>query len=238
MVERVEGIILNTMDFKDQHKILYLLTNEKKTSLLVQRAKRFKEGLMNETQRLTRVSFSYKEGNLDKATMIEALDYYSEIKENIKKMAVAEYVLEVIYRDIHDDFNTDLLYKLVVSFLEELKVRDDIKVLLLEFRIKMLYFLGIQPNFKMCAHCGTTNDLVGLSLKLGSMECINHTSKDNIGIYSTNIIKLLYQDKTLKITIEDEDVINYISNQIDEYYSYHLTGEIKSISMLRKLGLY
>ena len=40
------------------------------------------------------------------------------------------------------------------------------------------------------------------------MECINHESSDNIGLTATKIINLLYNDKTLNITIDDETVID------------------------------
>jgi DNA repair protein RecO len=134
--------------------------------------------------------------------------------------------------------NSNVLYKLLSEFLNKLIIRDDLKVLLLEFRIKMLYFLGIQPQFKMCCHCGDTNELVGLSITNGAMECINHTSSDNIGLTATKIINLLYNDKTLDIQIEDQSVVDLLSGIIDTYYEKHQYYGLKSKVMLEKLGCY
>ena len=53
MLKKRQGIILNTIDYKENHKILYLLTEAGKESFLVMRAKRIKEGLANDTQVLT-----------------------------------------------------------------------------------------------------------------------------------------------------------------------------------------
>ena len=70
------------------------------------------------------------------------------------------------------------------------------------------------------------------------MECVNHTSHDNIGINATKIINLLYTDKTLDIKIEDESVVELLSNIIDSYYERHQYYGLKSKTMLEKLGCY
>ena len=53
MIKKIKGIILNSIDYKENHKISYVLTLEGKMSILIPRAKRFKEGLIADTQNLT-----------------------------------------------------------------------------------------------------------------------------------------------------------------------------------------
>lgn len=239
MVKKKQGIILNSIDYKENHKILYVLTSDGKESFLVMRAKRIKEGLLNDTQNLTMIEYEIDEKNsLAKAKNIEVLNYYNEIKNDLKKFTVASYALELIYRMVEVNEHSDILYKLVCEFLNKLVERIDVRVLLLEFRIKMLYFLGIQPQFKMCCHCGKTTDLIGLSISSGAMECVNHESSDNIGITATKIINLLYNDKSLDITIDDENVLDMLSEIIDSYYEKHQYYGLKSKVMLEKLGCY
>ena len=230
MLKKRQGIVLNSIDYKENHG---------KESFLVMRAKRIKEGLLYDTQSLTMIEYEVDEKNsLAKAKNIEVLNYYNDIKNDLKKYTVASYALELIYRMVEVDEHSIVLYKLLSEFLNKLVIRDDLKVLLLEFRIKMLYFLGIQPQFKMCCHCGNTNELVGLSILYGSMECVNHTSPDNIGLTATKIINLLYNDKTLDIKIEDDSVVNELSMIIDKYYEKHQYYGLKSKTMLEKLGCY
>ena len=239
MIKKYQGIILNSIDYKENHKIVYVLTIDGRVSALIPRAKRIKEGLIADTENLTLVEFEIEDKDkLGKAKGIEALDRYNDIKNDLRKYTVASYALELIYRMVNPDFNSIVLYKLFLEFLNQLKKRDDLKVLLLQFRIKMLYFLGIQPNFKECIHCGMTKDLVGLSLDFGAMECVSHQSENNIGIDSTNIIKLLYLDKTFAIKLDDIDVISYLSNIIDEYYEKHQYYGLKSVKMLKELKCY
>lgn len=239
MLKKKQGIILNSIDYKENHKILYVLTKEGKESFLVMRAKRIKEGLLSDTQSLTFISYEVDDKNsLEKAKQIEVIDYFNEVKNDLKKFACASYALEVIYRMVEDSPHFEVLFNLLCEFLNKLKERNDEKVLLLQFRIKMLYFLGIQPQFKMCCHCGDELHLVGLSPSHGAMECINHTSSDNIGITATKIINLLYYDKSLDIRIEDIDVVNTLSKIVDDYYEKHQYYGIKSKMMLEQIGCY
>ena len=239
MLVKNEGIILNSIDYKENHKIIYVLTPSGKESYLVMRAKRIKEGLLTDTQNLTMIEFEADSKNsLSKATNISSIKHYNEIKNDLKKSAVASYALELVYKMVEDCMHFDVLYKLLSEFLNKLTTRDDIRVLLLQFRIKMLYFLGIQPQFNMCCHCGLSTDLVGLSVAHGAMECVNHTSNDNIGISATKIINLLYKDKTLEIKIEDNDVVDTLSQIIDSYYDKHQFYGLKSKVMLEKLSCY
>lgn len=239
MIKKVVGIILNSIDYQENHKISYLLTENGKTSVLVPRAKRYKEGLTADVQSLNLVEIEIdNEKSLPKVKTINVIDYFNDIKNDLRKYSVASYALELVYRMVNEEINPNVLFKLLNEFLIELKVRNDIKLLLLQFRIKMLYFLGIQPNFKECIHCGNRKDLVGLSIKYGAMECVSHISGDNIGLDASNIIKLLYLDKTLKITIDDENVIDYISEIIDTYYETHQYYGLKSVKMLKELKCY
>ena len=71
MLKKRQGIILNTIDYKENHKILYVLTEGGKESFLVMRAKRIKEGLANDTQVLTLIDFEVEEkGSLNKGKNI------------------------------------------------------------------------------------------------------------------------------------------------------------------------
>lgn len=239
MLKKRQGIILNSIDYKENHKILYILTENGKESFLVMRAKRIKEGLLNDTQNLTMIEFEVEEKNsLPKMKNIDVINNYQIIKNDLKKFTVASYATELIYRMVENQDHLDVLYKLLIEFLKKLEERNDERVLLLEFRIKMLFFLGIQPQFKLCCHCGNTTELVGLSISHGSMECINHESSDNIGLSATKIINLLYNDKTLNITIDDESVVDELSTIIDKYYEKHQYYGLKSKVMLEKLGCY
>ena len=159
MLKKKQGIILNSIDYKENHKILYLLTENGKESFLAMRAKRIKEGLLNDTQTLTMIEFEVEEKNsLPKMKNINVVNNYQIVKNDLKKFTVASYATELIYRMVENQDHLDVLYKLFIEFLKKLEERNDERVLLLEFRVKMLFFLGIQPQFKICCHCGNSTE--------------------------------------------------------------------------------
>lgn len=232
------GLIINSISYQDKNKIIYILSEDCKDSLIVSNAKTINKSNVNISQNLTLITYEkYGKNSLAKAKTLEALDYYFEVKNDIKKMAVASYLLEIIYRFINETSNIKLLYKMVISFLDNLKTRNDYSLLLLEFKIKMLYFLGINPSFNECIFCGRKDNLIGLSLKIGGMECFLHKSEDNIGSEATKIIQHLYLDKDFSLRIDDDNAIKIINDYVETYYENHFSEVLKSNDLLKKLGI-
>ena len=117
MLKKRQGIILNSIDYKENHKILYVLTTDGKESFLVMRAKRIKEGVLNDTQNLTLIEYELEEkGSLSKAKNIDVVNYFNEIKNDLKKFTVASYALELIYRMISETEHPEILYRLFFRY--------------------------------------------------------------------------------------------------------------------------
>lgn len=233
-MKKKEGIILNSIIYQENSKILYILSSDGIDSVLVRGAKKYKSGHINSTQVLTKVEYITTEKKLPVAVDLTVLDNYLIIKNDLKKMTLAEFILEMLYRSTLDNIDFGLLYKMIDYLLNEIINRTDLKLLLLQFQIKMLYFLGIMPNYRECIHCGTTNNLSGISIKHGSVECLIHESKDNIGVVKSKIIYHLYKD-IFKITDLDNIVVDEILHDIDDFYQYHYFITFKSKVMINKI---
>jgi len=234
-----EGIILNAIDYQENHKIIYVLTKDGKTSFLVPRAKRIKGSLINETQSFNLIKYETTNStNLAKIKQIEVVDYFFDIKNDVNRSMIASYACEMIYKYVSSLDNSEMLYNLFKAFLCHLSTTTNIKSLLLEFRIKMLYFLGINPVFTNCVICGTNKNLIGLSIRSGGYQCEAHKTEDNIGPYSSKIIYLLYHDKSLDITIDDEETLMYLSEVVNNYYQKHFDEELKGDKALKNLKLF
>lgn len=235
MTEESQGIIIHAIDYKENSKILYLLTKDGKESLLVNNAKKLNAGRLYASQVLSLVSYSKSTADLARATSLELIDDFNEIKGDIKRFAVASYALELLYKDINADFNSDVLYKMVLTFFNELKKRENLKPLYLEFKIKMLYFLGIQPNFKACS-CGAKTNLIGLNINTGMMECKIHQSSGNIGSDATKILRLFYLDKTFELEVSNKEAIDYLLDIVNKYYLKHSGVKIKAEKLIADLS--
>lgn len=235
---KTRGIILNAIKYREQDKILYLLTEEGKISVLVRRANRLKEGLVNHTQILSLVEVIYTGDNLFISQDIVALERFESIIQEVEKKAIADFILELLYKSNLEDIDSKLLYHMLVSFLSELSSRYDHSFLLLQIRIKLLYFLGVAPNFKTCAICGRRDYLVGLSILLGSQVCNEHRFQEHLSEEETQVIQYLYRDKEFKIRLEDKALISYLNELIQKYYETHVHLNLKSKSFLMSLNLY
>lgn len=229
MIKR-EGIILNLMDYQESHKILYILTNEGIESLLVRRAKRYNSGILNAAQKLTKVQYVSNEKKLPSTNELSVIDNYSTIKDDIDKILFCEYLCEVLYKITLENTNFNLLYKMINALLEEIKCRKDYDLLFLQFKIKMLYFYGVLPNFKECYLCG--NAVEGISVKNGG-ECSVHKTFDNIGNDSTKIIYLLYKDQ-FNVTNINFEVVKHLNDFIEKFYQFNFFMEFKSEQLLKK----
>ncbi len=225
-----QGIILNLMDYQESHKILYLLTNNGVESLLVRRAKRFNSGILNAAQKLTKVEYISNEKSLSSTNELSVLDDYITIKEDFDKLIFCEYLCEVLYKITLDNINFELLYKMINVLLEKVKQRNDLNLLFIQFKIKMLYFYGVLPNFKECYLC--EKQIIGISIKNGG-ECSVHQSHDNIGLDTTKIIYLLYKDQ-FNINDINIEVIKHINDILEKYYNNHFFMEFKSEDLLKK----
>lgn len=218
------------MDYQESHKILYILNKDSIESLLVYRAKRYNSGLLNIAQKLTKIEYISNEKKLPCTNSLSSIDSYFEIKEDFNKMILCEYICEVIHKVEFDQINYNLLYTMVDTLLQRLKTRKDILLLFIQFKIKMLYFYGLNPDFKQCSICGSSN-IFGLSIKNGC-ECEMHKSIDNIGTDLTKIIYLLYKDQ-FNIEDLDFDVLKLINNTIEQFYKNNFFMEFKSEILLK-----
>ena len=233
-----EGIITGSIDYKEKSKIIYILTESGKDSLLVHNAKDPKNQNNNLTQILNCIQYeSVGKGSLNTASLIDIVDYNFVVKEDIKKYALISFVLEAINNYVIEGASYQVLYRLIKKFIDEVTKRNDYLMLLLEIKIKLLYFFGIAPNFRCCGHCNTTKNLVGLSIKNGFVECNDHRSEDNIGASATKILEMLYLDKTFNIQYDDEEIIKYLYGIVTEYYNLHLGINFKSDKMLKELKI-
>ena len=232
----MEGLILGSIAYKENSKIIYLLTQEGKDSLLIRGAKKIAKAEVANAQILNLVSYEKrnKEG-LNSPSLFEVSNYYNDIKNDPLKFTVASAIIELINNHISVFEDSKNLYNLLIMFLDNLSSRDDCLLLYLQMKFKLLYFLGINPNFRHCIHCGTSSNLVGLSLHTGSIECVNHQSEDNIGMTATKILYLIYTDKKFEVRIEDQETIKYLFNLVQKYYEYHFEITLKSDIMLEKL---
>lgn len=175
--------------------------------------------------------------NLDRAETIRS--FYG-IGEDIEKYIEASYILELTEKVIPEEIPQPGIFNLLMDFIKELEKRKSHHITLkLAYEIKLLRLLGIFPELRYCAVCGSEESLNFFSVENGGIVCSNCGEKiksENIEslIFPINfdIVKVLnyFASNSLKtfekIALDDKLAV-YIQKIIRNYFSYHL--DIKSL---------
>lgn len=235
----VEGIVLSSVKYKENSKILNILTKEKGLIGVISK------GCLSEKSRLRVVSQNftyanfhiyYKEGKI--STLIEAdvIDYFLNIKTDITKIGYLNYLAELT-KDVYKENSSPEIYDILINAILKIEKGLDPKIIANIVEIKYLDYLGIGLNLDGCSVCGSTS-VVSMSYNKGGYVCPFHAKGEKE-----------YKDKTLKMfkayylidisTISELKIKPDIVKEIDEflniYYKEYTGLYLKSKNFLNNI---
>ena len=108
------------------------------------------------------------------------------------------------------------------------------------FKLKLLYLLGIGPQFSEgCCVCGGS-ELYGFDLEMGKAFCKNHFHLGKVSLYGSEfeVFRFLYLAKFEYLSNEVlEKLPNYydgLDEFVNKYYDYYLGYKSKSNKIIKK----
>ena len=228
------GIIVKNMDYKDDSKIIFIITNEGLISLIARGANKLK-------------SKNNSKGKF--ITTAKIIHNYNNIKVNIDIYTKILIILEMSYVLAPHITDYELFFRFlsdILDLINNYKYSDLINLYVLTFRIKLLYLLGVAPILSKCVSCGRKENLIGFSLDNGGMLCLNCASDLNKINHSNYIqlFRILYLTKLGKLNDEylielnksyNEEDIENIDKLINSYYESYLGFKSKSKEILNKI---
>ena len=107
-VELEKGVVLKTIDYQENSKIIYILTNSGIKSAIVRSAKNLKSHTYSYAQPLVKIEFELKKGRYIGAFKI--LNNFNDIKLNFNKLTNALKIIEICY-DLGDHISDKQLFK-------------------------------------------------------------------------------------------------------------------------------
>ncbi|MCX7570831.1 DNA repair protein RecO [Tumebacillus sp. DT12] len=157
-MNKVEAIVLRTVDYGETHKILTLYSAQMgKIAALARGAKKPRSDLAAVCQPFTYGTFLLYIGErqgMGTISQAEVLDSFRAIREDLFKAAYASYVAELTDRFCADREPSPSLFLLLQTVLHYLTDEDkDPEVLVRLYETKMLDLAGIRPELYHCAHC-------------------------------------------------------------------------------------
>lgn len=240
MVIDVEGIIINSKDYKDSSKILDIFTKEYGLiGVIAKGCKSLKSNLRSVTGKLTYATFTiyYKKDKLSILSEASVINNFSNIKKDIEKISYASFLIDLtnqVYKQCEDIS----LYDLLISAL--VKINENFNPLVIANIIELKYFeyLGVMPNIDGCSICGSKS-VVTLSSDKGGYLCSKcHTNEPIVSDKAIKLVRMYYYVDIEKISKLDisKDIIFEVNNFIDDYYDRYTGLYLKSKSFLKNLS--
>ncbi len=237
----VEGIVVSSTPFKENSKILNILTKDKGLIGCVSKGcKKLKSKL-----RLISENFAYgtfhmyfKENGLSTLIDGDIKNYFINSKSDINKISYLTYLCELSL-NVYKESESNEIYPILESALLKIEEGFDPKVITNIVELQYLEYIGINLNLNECVKCGNTK-VVTLSMNRGGYICSN--CRTNEPIIDEKVIKLLrlyyYVDisKISNLDIEDS-VRDSIDTLISEYYDEYSGVVTKSKKFLKDLNI-
>lgn len=240
MVIDIEGIILNTKDYKDNSKILDILTKEYGLiGVIAKGCKQLKSNLRSTTDKLTYATFTmyYKENKLSILTEASVIDNFNNIKKDIEKISYASFLIDLTHQ-VYKENDTKELYNILISSLKKINEGYNPMIITNIVELKYLDYLGVMPNLDECTICGNKNIVTLSNIKGGFVckKCI--TTEPILDEKVLKLIRMYYYvdiEKISKLDVKME-YASVINNFIDEYYDDYTGLYLRSKAFLKNLN--
>jgi len=257
MIYRTLGIILKIKDLKEKDKMITLYTSDfGKIQAKAIGARKISSKMAGHLEPVTESELVFVGGkNLDTIIGATAVNNFKAIKKNLESQVSCYYILELVDRFTELLSPDEKIYNLLRDTLERINLiastRKDIKTILRIFEVKLLKYLGFQPELDYCVVCQKKIEFPSvfyrefqrnyLSGQLGGILCsacqkndlnAKTISPEAVKVLkffnrsSFNLAKKLKIEKKLEKELEDLNI--YFLESI-------LEGEIKSKDFLRKI---
>lgn len=223
-----KGIVLKTIDYQENSKILYIMTAKGLKSAIVRGAKSLRSKTFSYAQSITYIEF-----NIQKERYIDAcnvINYFNNIKLDYRRMMSCLKIVEISYTLGEHITDYNIFFNFLVDILMLINDNETNYLFFeLVFKIKILYLLGVAPVFSKCVSCGSKSNIVGFAFNNGGMKCKKCIQNDDF-IYpkeTINSIKNIYLYKLNVLTeLIGSKQIDYNYEKIDHflrlYYSQYL----------------
>jgi len=144
------GIVLSRKYFSEADAIITLFTDDFGKMIFVAKGiKKLTSRKRGSLEPFSEIKFSaVKTKALPILTETEIINSFPEIRNNLKKLSVAYYFLELANKISSEDEKNEDLYVLLINYLKKLEISKKLKPLRLEFARELLVLSGFWPDDK------------------------------------------------------------------------------------------
>lgn len=239
----VEALVIRSTTYGESNKIITLYSKEMgKVGVMARGAKKPKSKLGPGSQLLTHGHYLYQKGRgLGTLYQGEAIETFRYIKSDLKAMAYAAYMVDMVDKLTEEGEPFPSLYEWLLKLLELLEEKRSPEVLRLIFDIRMLGLAGIAPELDQCASCGGMDAPFSFSLAYGGFLCHHCSKKDERSVALPNAVARLFHlfkrldpNQIGDISIKPE-TIKLMRGLLDAYFDHYSGLRLKTKQFLDQL---
>lgn len=243
MLQKVEGIVLRTIDYGETHKIVTVYTQELgKVAIMARGAKKPKSRFASACQPFVQAVFVFHQsrgmGSLNSADIVESFRY---IRSDLIKTAYASCCVELLDKLTEQQEPNAPLYDLLYHVFQHMNEDADPEILLRLFETKMLYVTGSAPVLHACVNCGSMEEPLQFSLSHAGVLCTScvHLNKFPlpVGAQAVKIMRLFQQMNPARIgkTSVKPETKKQLRTLLEAYYEEYVGVYIKAKRFLNQM---
>lgn len=238
MLKSIKGIVVSETPFKENSKILNILTEEGIIGVTSKGCKNLKSPLRTISQKLIYGEFIiyYNESRLSTLKEGVLIDNFDHIKTNLELISYLAYITELVTQVVKQN-NSSEIYKMYMATIKKIDEGLNPKVMMNILEIKLLDYLGVGINLNSCAKCGTTKDIITIDPDIGGYLCSNCRTNEIIYDEKTRKMLRMYYlvdiESVKELKIKD-NVIDNINHFLSVYYERYTGLYIHSKEFLNR----
>ncbi len=246
----MEGLILRRIDYGESDQIIHLFLKEKGTVAAIAKGiKRSRHRFPHRLEPFRTYDFRLAERKPGRELyLIQAADPlqdFEEIQRDIRKIAMGNFIQEVLLISVKEGQPHPELYAFIVKFLRTLGGSEALIPLWFYVDIHIMRLIGFSPNFESCLKCNRPLEMgkENRFVPSGGILCPCCARKGpvapNLVVSSASLGVLRFLKNTslsaasrLKMT---EDTRESIEKFLTDFMVYHLERPLKSLAFLREV---
>ncbi len=237
------GLVIREQVVGESDRLITVLTAEHGLIKAFSRgAKNAKSKKLSATALLTYSHFNFKKTkdtfSVNEAT---AKEVFFELREDIVKMALAQYLCELAYEFCEEDYESEEILRLFLNSLYLLKTGKKnpqfIKAVT-EFRLMALS--GYMPALVGCETCGEyETDIMSFDKENGKIFCYNCSPAYAVKIPSSVVKAMRYValtdfDRIFSFSLSDENILIF-ENLTEDYLLNKTQRKFKTLDFYRQI---
>jgi len=243
---RAQGVVLRHMEYGEADRILSFYTLEYgKVQAIAKGIRKMRSRKAGHLEPFSRVELMLARGrNLDVISQAEAQSTYEHLRADLKLIAYAAYVVELLDRFTYEEGENRPLYNLLVNTLARLDAGSPAQTVVHYYEVQLMDLLGFKPQLQVCVACGEKikPEDQFFSAKLGGALCPKSLSADP-GAWKVSLGALKYWrhlqrsswNKVKNLEIPQEVELE-LASLLERYLTYLLEYGLRTPGFLKAVS--